>query len=207
MTSLTQLFARSRSTAHPGPQLQEQARPRTVYVPTHAAASFARTVSPLSRSRIDERDELESSAGSGSGSGSTDADTGGGPHDAARKTDFTGDDYTSFLADAKSNDQAFRARWARREREREREWAASNMASLPRVKTQRDSAYYSVTSASPSSLSGSVPRKPVQVVPVVPMPVPVPAQAPSRKPSKTLGRRISEYFKPPPSEGRPTAMT
>lgn len=257
MTSFTQRFrssnkAASSTTTMSSPQKQEQEqeqiRPRTVYVPTHAAASFARTVSPLSQTRIDERDELKldaeeasrygtqpmhastttkakrSSYGRTNSSGypSTNNSYTATTTPAATRTlqqatpkNHTGDspsnDFTSFIAEAEANDRAFRTRWAQREKEREREWASSNMAGLPNSfkGTQRDSAYYSVGSMSRSSMTGSGPQKQMGHERLsAPAPLHVPMSPSTRtlnhKQSRTLGRRISEYFKPSP-EGSMTA--
>ncbi|KHN95047.1 uncharacterized protein MAM_07096 [Metarhizium album ARSEF 1941] len=129
-------------------------------------------------------------------------------------TDSHDDDYAAFLAEAQANDVAFRSRWARREQAREHQWASSNLAGLPqqsfKAPTQRDSAYYSVASVSPSSASGPGPQKrPPRGRWSAPVPAsgsgsgPVPASPPTleHNPSRTLGRRISEYFKPSPSAG------
>ncbi|OAA45635.1 hypothetical protein NOR_03424 [Metarhizium rileyi] len=241
----------------------QQPRQRSPYVPTHAAASFARTVLPLSRTRIDEGDELldvpqhaygcdeatsyagtspmhstciprgrhvcTSSSSSPTDSHFTTAPSNGSDacglpaashHQALpRKSGFDGspadlDDYATFLAEAEANDLAFRSRWAQRKKERERQWASSKLASLPQsVKgTQRDSAYYSMGSVSRSSMSRGGPQKQQTVHDRPSAPAPgsgsVPASPPTlhHKPSRTLGRRISEYFKPSPEERGATAV-
>lgn len=261
MTSFTQRFRSSNKTASsnstvssPQEQQQEQSRPRTVYVPTHAAASFARTVSPLSQTRIDERDELrldaeEASARTrcgtqpmlastatrskrsshgrtnssgypsrtnsyttGTGTGTTNTSTAAArsaSHQATPRNHMAespSSDFTSFIAEAEANDRAFRTRWAQREKEREREWASSNMAGLPNSfkGTQRDSAYYSVGSMSRSSMSGSGPQKHMgaagheRLSAPAPLPMSTSTRTLNHKQSRTLGRRISEYFKPSP---------
>ncbi|OAQ70790.1 hypothetical protein VFPPC_13419 [Pochonia chlamydosporia 170] len=250
MTSFTQRFRSSKpasTAAHVESATQaqqDQTRPRTFYVPTHAASSFARTVSPLSRTRIDERDELEhaceepSRPASGLGTRSTPRKNHAHAHartnstpstnsmnpvavrndssdpvplqraSTTRKSDLdtsSSNDYATFLAQAQANDRAFRTRWAQREREREREWASSHLAGLPQSfkGTQRDSAYYSVGSLSRSSMSGSGPQK--QQVVHERFSAPIHGDSTPRtlnqKPSRTLGRRISEYFKPTPEGG------
>ncbi|EFY92959.1 hypothetical protein MAC_01197 [Metarhizium acridum CQMa 102] len=252
MTSLTQRFRGRKpvksptaaTTATPQPEAHDaapasgQLRQRPAYVPTHAAASFARTVSPLSTPRIDERDELAcdetprsprmhstpaargrhvpstttttppASISPSAASHRAQPDVGEPP---LNNDDADDDDYAAFLAEAEANDRAFRSRWAQREKERrEQQWALGNHAGPPqgfKGTTQRDSAYYSVASVSPSSTSGhgSGPQK--QALHgrwSAPLPASTSPRALHHKPSKTLGRRISEYFKPSSETGVPT---
>ncbi|KID80321.1 uncharacterized protein G6M90_00g010600 [Metarhizium brunneum] len=236
--------------AHDAAPASGQLRRRPAYIPTHAAASFARTVSPLSTPRIDERDELacdetswsprmmhSTSAARGRHVPSTTTTTAAStsPSAASHRAqsdvgepplDDDDDDYAAFLAKAEANDHAFRSRWAQRERERERErgqqWALCSPAASPpgcfKGTAQRDSAYYSVASVSPSSMSGhgSGPQKQaLHGRRSAPVPLPVSTSMPAstststptspralhHKPSKTLGRRISEYFKPSSKAG------
>ncbi|KID90436.1 hypothetical protein MGU_02313 [Metarhizium guizhouense ARSEF 977] len=256
MTSFTQRFRGRKpvsptaaTTTTPQPEAHDaapasgQLRRRPAYIPTHAAASFARTVSPLSTPRIDERDELacdetswspsmmhSTSAARGRHVPSTTTTTAASTSPSAashRAQSDVGeppldddDDYAAFLAEAEANDRAFRSRWAQRERERGQQWALGSLAASPqgcfKGTAQRDSAYYSVASVSPSSMSGqgSGPQKQA-LHGRRSAPVPLPASASTstststptsplalhHKPSKTLGRRISEYFKPSSKAG------
>ncbi|KAK2592361.1 hypothetical protein QQS21_009941 [Conoideocrella luteorostrata] len=227
MASFSQRFRGSKPTpAEPSSQEQKD-RPRTFYVPTHAAASFAKTVSPLTATFIDERDELSSSTTStGTGNNrcginstqqkgsnyhatvaanTTQANNKAYPsrqaisrkgRESSSSTSTT--DYASFLAEAEVNDRAFRTRMAHR-----RSNSAAGGQTHTFSKPHRDSAYYSTGSR--SSVSGSEGR-PSRVSchmakdTVAPLSA-APASTLAGKPTKTLGRRLSEYFKPPNAEG------
>ncbi|QPG96658.1 hypothetical protein C2857_004921 [Epichloe festucae Fl1] len=212
-------------TAEPLPTVEEKARPRTFYVPTHAAASFARTVSPRSPIRIEETNE----PADGQDEGNDDDDEGGSgrsgrdkchprdssnresqhttttttsssnyTHSRSRSTkpascyqaDAPSTDYAAFLAQAEVNERAARARMAPpRRRESGRDRCQSNGSTAPGGAALRDSAYYS-TGSRRSSSRGRGRGEGEDVV----------APLPARRQPRTLGRRLSEYFKPPRRE-------
>ncbi|GAB0138432.1 hypothetical protein EsDP_00006667 [Epichloe bromicola] len=216
-------------TAERLPTVEEKARPRTFYVPTHAAASFARTVSPRSPTRIEERDDelAEDEDEDGSGSGrekchahdcSSNRETQritsnythshpaeAAPHyqaDAAspHRSDAPSTDYATFLAQAEVKERAARARVTGPPRRRE--WCQSQSQSNGSDAARggaalRDSAYYSTGSRSSSRGRGGRSRGEGVGAGVGEDTV---APLPARRQPRTLGRRLSEYFKPPRRE-------
>lgn len=220
-------------TAEPLPTVEEKARPRTFYVPTHAAASFARTVSPRSPIRIEERDEDEDEDGSGSSgrkkchttttttttatATTTSISNSNYTHsrspkaasyyqaDAAAaspppsRSDAPSTDYAAFLAQAEVNERAARARMAPpRRQETGRAWCQLNgSTAVGGTAALRDSAYYSTGSRSSSRGRGRGRGEGAGAGAGEDTVAPLPA----RRQPRTLGRRLSEYFKPPHREG------
>ncbi|KZZ99007.1 hypothetical protein AAL_02558 [Moelleriella libera RCEF 2490] len=136
-------------------------------------------------------------------------------------------DYATFLVEAEANDRAIRSCIAHRRREHDRESSAPHAyASWPQYykqqqqqqqqqqqrhskRQQRDSAYYSIASRSSVSAKPATKRDSMLSMSAHHHPqqqqqqqqgqgqAPSPRSGLTRKGTKTLGRRISEYFKPP----------